>query len=191
MGELEIGDVRGFAVRVGAGRLDVRALDEAYVYAGGGQRVDVAGRAQEVRLHGCAESVGQAAGGDVQDALLDPVGPGDVLGADLQPSAGWERFGDPGDAVCRAGGIHVEGEMREIQGQPRVGRGRRKERRQLQVFVDHAGRVVRVLGQLTEEIDADAVTLGELVRGHVERFVAGPAGDVPRGGAPGVLLTAG
>ena len=90
--------------------------------------VGVGRRAQEVRLDGGSEPVGQAAPGDGEDAAQDGVRERELLGADLHAPAGRQRVRDRREAVG------VQRQVREIHRQPGV---RREVGRERAVLLDH------------------------------------------------------
>ena len=123
--EPQVGDVGRLAERMGARPLDVGALDEPHVDAGVDERPRVGGRAQQVGLDGRAEPVAQPPAGHLEHAAEDRVGVGGVLGADLDPTAGRER---PRDRLQPVGGrrrVDVDGQVAQVQRQPRLGRAGR------------------------------------------------------------------
>ena len=117
----------GFSVGLRAGRLDVGALDEPDVHAGVDQRVGVGGRAQQVRLHRRAEPIGQATCRHLEHAGQDRVGAGGVLRTDLDAAARGQGLRDGGEAIRRRGAVGVQGQVRQVHGQPGF-RGRRWQR---------------------------------------------------------------
>ena len=120
--EAQEGDVGRLADWVGAGGLDVGAFDEPDVHAGVGQRIDVGRRAHEIRLHRGSEPIGQAARGDGHDAALDAVGESGLFRADLYAAADGQGVRNRREAIGGGRRAGAQRQVREIHGQPDVGR---------------------------------------------------------------------
>ncbi len=188
--ELEVGDVSGLALGMGPGRLQVSTLDQPHVDPGGDQGVDVALGPHQVGLHRCPEPVGQAATGDLEHAAQNRVGAGRVLRTHLDTSTGRQRFSDCRQAVSSAARVGVDRQMGQVRRQPHV-RGRDGERGgQSQVVPgDPIGRRL-IAHRLTEQVDADPMTLGEQVDGGDQCFVPRAPGDIARRRPPRLRLPA-
>ena len=126
----------------------VGALDQPDVDAPVGERLGVGRRAQQVRLDGGSEPVGQAAPGDGEDAAQDGVRERELLGADLHAPAGRQRVRDRREAVG------VQRQVREIHRQPGV---RREVGRERAVLLDHPVGDRGIGDALPEQIEADGV----------------------------------
>ncbi len=188
--EPEVGDVGGLAVGMGAGRLQVGALDQPHMDPGGGQGVDVALGPQQIGLHGCPEPVRQAAAGDDEDAAQGRVDAGGVLRADLDTSTWRQCCGDGRQAVSGSGRVGVDRQVRQVQRQPYVcGRVRKRGSQRQVVLSDPISRRL-IAHKLAEQVDADPVTLRKQVDGRHQTFVPGAPGDIARRRPPRLRVPA-
>ena len=136
-----------------------RSLDQPDMHAGLGQGVGVSGRAQQVRLDRGAEPVGQATGRDLQHAAHDCRAAGGVFGSDLHTAARGQGASDPGQAIRRRGRVRVQGQVRQIHGQPDVGSRWWQRAGQLDVVLDHRVGGRGVAQALAEQVDANGVSV--------------------------------
>jgi hypothetical protein len=162
---------------VGAGGLNVGALDEADVHAGVGQRIAVGGRPDEIRLHGGAEPIGQAARGDRDDTGLDDIGQSGLLSADLNAAADRQGARDGREAIGGGRRAGAQRQVREIHRQPDVRRRWRHGGNEREVVLEHLVGDRRIADAFPEQVDADAVSPFEQHLDGGKRAAAGPARD--------------
>ena len=116
MNAMSVGSPHGVRERR---RLDVRALDQADRHSGVGQPLRVRDASPEVGLDRRRHR--PAGPRHREHGLEDPVGPGDLLGADLDPRAGRERAGDPLQPPAGAVAGLVDRDMGEVDREVRAG----------------------------------------------------------------------
>jgi hypothetical protein len=124
----------------------------------------------------------------LKDALEDGARARGVLRPDLHDAVAGQSGGDPHEVVARRLGARVDREVREVERDRHVAVDRAGEPRELDVVVGDAGRDVRVLLVLAEEVDGDGEALAGQAPGGVQRVVASGARDVARCGRVGALV---
>ena len=122
---------------------------------------------------------------------MDRVGESGLFGADLQAPAGGKGIRDGREAIGGGGGAGAERQVREIHGQPHVGRWCRQGGHEREIVLEHPVGDCRITHAFPEQVDADAVTLVQQDPDGRERAAARPARDVARSRPPRRPLTAG